>query len=158
MFRDEKGYSLTETLLVMLLMAWLASRGVHQWRGYRLALQLEQAGQQLRDFLLRQQLRANLENRAIRLWGADDGNGCIGADNAAPRCVPGVYRYLPPFDDIQLSYQLSSDAGFYGVRNSAMAGHVRLSNAAGGIRVIWSAQGRVRLCAEGERLLSLAVC
>lgn len=157
--KRQQGFTLTETLLVIILLALMAVRGLSGWRDYRLALRLEQSGQQLRDFLARQQQRANLENRAVTLWARDGKDGCLGVREAAePLCEPGVLRFIPPFPGTELSYQFSGEAGFYGIRNTALAGHVQLRNGAGSVRVVWSAQGRLRLCAQGQRLLSLAAC
>ncbi|MBW7981423.1 prepilin-type N-terminal cleavage/methylation domain-containing protein [Enterobacillus tribolii] len=154
-----RGFTLTETLLVILLLAMMAVRGLSGWRDYRQALRLEQSGRQLLDFLARQQQRANLENRSLKLWAKDGKAGCLGVqDEAEPRCEPGLSRFLPPYDGTALSHQFSNDAGFFGVRNTAQAGHVQLSNGAGSVRVVWSGQGRLRLCAQARRLLSIAVC
>ncbi|MEX0631298.1 hypothetical protein M8494_00635 [Serratia ureilytica] len=46
----------------------------------------------------------------------------------------------------------------YGLRNTAQAGHILLSNDAGSLRLVLSARGRLRLCSEGQRVRGIALC
>ncbi|MDU7768282.1 MAG: prepilin peptidase-dependent protein, partial [Serratia marcescens] len=50
------------------------------------------------------------------------------------------------------------EIGFYGLRNTAQAGHILLSNDAGSLRLVLSARGRLRLCSEGQRVRGIALC
>jgi prepilin peptidase dependent protein A len=66
--------------------------------------------------------------------------------------------FYPTVPDISVGLISEKTIGFYGLRNTAQAGHLTLSNAAGTARVILSARGRIRLCSEGKAIAGMAVC
>lgn len=146
------GFTLLEMMVVMLLVSSMALYGLHGFKQQRMALQLEQAGQVLLTFLQQAQRRAFAENSTVQI-----------EVNAEQRSVgiqhtSRMYVYVPSSSDITVASQLTKNAGFYGVRNNALAGHIDLSNSAGTVSVIWSAQGRLRLCAQPQRLLGIPPC
>ena len=142
------GFTLLEMMVVMLLVSSMALYGLHGFKQQRMALQLEQAGQVLLTFLQQAQRRAFAENSTVQI-----------EVNAEQRSV-GIQNTsrIPSSSDITVSSQLTKNAGFYGVRNNALSGHIDLSNSAGTVSVIWSAQGRLRLCAQPQRLLGIPPC
>ncbi|AOV97774.1 peptidase [Edwardsiella hoshinae] len=151
----QRGYTLLETLLVCALLALLAGGVTPLWMERRTAERLWSETLRLQRYLLALRDQAFHGNAARPLWlRRTQGVDCLvvraGDDcRAAAAFVPA-----PP---LRLTAQLSPLAGFYGLRNTAQPGHVRLSDARQATRVIWSAQGRVRVCAE-QGLPALATC
>lgn len=64
-------------------------------------------------------------------------------------------RHLPPFvftpdwRDVVLA-DITPSLAFFGLRNTAWAGHIVLKNAAGEWRLVVSSWGRIRLCERNE--------
>ncbi|MEG1689348.1 MAG: prepilin-type N-terminal cleavage/methylation domain-containing protein [Hafnia sp.] len=129
------GFTLLEMMVVMLLVSSMAAYGLHGFKQQRMALQLEQTSLQLLAFL------QQIQQRAF----------AVSVQNTAR-------RFTPSTPDIAIASQMSKSAGFYGIRNNAMAGHIELSSEAGTVSAIWSAQGRLRLCAQPKRLLGIPSC
>lgn len=146
------GFTLLEMMVVMLLVSSMALYSLHGFKQQRMALQLEQAGQVLLTFLQQAQRRAFAENSTVQIE-VNAEQRSVGIQNTSR-----MYVYVPSSSDITVVSQLTKNAGFYGVRNNALAGHVDLSNSAGTVSVIWSAQGRLRLCAQPQRLLGIPPC
>lgn len=144
------GFTLLEMMVVMLLVSSMALYGLHGFRQQRMALQLEQAGQALLIFLQQAQRRAFAENSTVQIE--------VDAEQRSVKVQNTSRKYVPSSSDIAVASQLTKNAGFYGVRNNALAGHIELSNPVGTVSVIWSAQGRLRLCAQPQRLLGIPSC
>ncbi|MEG2553487.1 MAG: prepilin-type N-terminal cleavage/methylation domain-containing protein [Hafnia sp.] len=144
------GFTLLEMMVVMLLVSSMALYGLHGFKQQRMALQLEQAGQVLLTFLQQAQRRAFAENSTVQIE--------VNAEQRSVGIQNTSRMYVPSSSDITVASQLTKNAGFYGVRNNALAGHIDLSNSAGTVSVIWSAQGRLRLCAQPQRLLGIPPC
>lgn len=144
------GFTLLEMMVVMLLVSSMALYGLHGFKLQRMALQLEQAGQVLLTFLQQAQRRAFAENSTVQIE--------VNAEQRSVGIQNTSRMYVPSSSDITVASQLTKNAGFYGVRNNALAGHIDLSNSAGTVSVIWSAQGRLRLCAQPQRLLRIPPC
>lgn len=153
------GVSLLEMLLLLMLLASLSIYAVEHYQQQLARLQLEQAARQLLMFLQRQQQKAFIENRQILLWAIEGERGCVGIQpHRHPGCREALAQFVVLYPDIILKAQLKETAGFYGLRNSAQAGHIELHNRIGEIKAIWSAQGRIRLCAQPHRVLSIPPC
>lgn len=151
---DMQGFTLLETLVVMLLLALLISGGTYAI-GQQHALTLEQTAKRLENFLHQQQQRAFLENSTRLLWF--NAPKCLGTGTVPKRCHNNPAHFIAP-NGIVLSVQLSKGAGFYGLRNNALAGHIELANNAGRVKAIWSVSGRIRLCAISKQLGSIVPC
>lgn len=144
------GFTLLEMMVVMLLISSMAVYGLHGFKQQRMALQLEQTSLQLLAFLQQAQQRAFAENSTAQIV-VDASQRSVNVKNTAR-------RFTPSTPDISIASQMSKSAGFYGIRNNAMAGHIELSSEAGTVSAIWSAQGRLRLCAQPKRLLGIPSC
>ncbi|NLS52965.1 prepilin-type N-terminal cleavage/methylation domain-containing protein [Hafnia alvei] len=144
------GFTLLEMMVVMLLVSSMALYGLHGFRQQHMALQLEQAGLALLTFLQQAQRRAFAENSTVQIE--------VNAEQRSVGIQNTSRKYLPSSPDIAVASQLTKNSGFYGVRNNALAGHIDLSNLAGTVSIIWSAQGRLRLCAQPQRLLGIPSC
>lgn len=157
--RHQRGLSLIELLVVMLLAGMLTSWGVSQWQLYQQALRLEQTAQQLLAFLTRLQADANWHNRNALLWFKQGEPWCIGSGTTVAGCASAVgWVFTPAHNDVQLQDFTQKEMGFYGLRNNAQAGHILLSNGAGRIRLVLSARGRLRLCSEETVIRGIALC
>lgn len=157
---ERAGFTLLETLLVIILIALLASWSLPQWRIYRQGLQLEQTAVQLLTFLTHRQAHASWLNRSLFIWAQEGDTWCIGVDNpAGGDCQRSDEGHFTPADrGVALVAVSQNEMGFYGLRNTAQGGHLILVNEAGRIRVIISSRGRVRLCAEQQRVLGIVRC
>lgn len=155
----EQGMTLIEIMMVLGLIALCSLWMIRGWQGYQQALKLEQNVQQLRLYLTRLQAYANWHNSTAILWVLDGPGGCVGTQTPAISCHhAGENTFRLPDEKIEVSHYSEKNMGFYGRRNAAQAGHITLKNSAGGIRVVLSARGRIRLCSEDEALLGLSVC
>lgn len=155
----QQGLTLIELLIVMILAGLLTSWGSSQWHHYQQALRLEQTAQQLLAFLTRLQADANWHNRNALLWFRPGKAWCMGSGPLAVSCTAVAdWVFIPQHLDIELQGFTQKELGFYGVRNNAQAGHIRLGNQAGCIRLVLSAKGRLRLCSEEAAIRSLPLC
>ncbi|MDR0805871.1 MAG: prepilin-type N-terminal cleavage/methylation domain-containing protein [Enterobacteriaceae bacterium] len=145
------GMTLMEILLVIAVMAILSTSGINSWQGYQQRQLLEQTSADLLAFLSRVQSAANWHNQTYLLHAGMRGNQrCITASQAIfdARCSSDIgMRFI--FPDTAIAVELSQSElslGFYGLRNTAGAGNIVVSNAAGRVRLILSAKGRLRRC------------
>ncbi|MFZ4835513.1 prepilin peptidase-dependent protein [Rouxiella sp. Mn2063] len=156
---NEQGMTLIEIMMVLGLIALCSLWMIRGWQGYQQALKLEQSVQQLRLYLTGLQAYTNWHNSTAILWVLDGAGGCVGTQTPAISCHnAGKDSFRLPDEKIEVSHYSEKTMGFYGRRNAAQAGHITLKNAAGRIRVVLSARGRIRLCSEDEALLGLPVC
>ncbi|MCL2892992.1 prepilin peptidase-dependent protein [Brenneria tiliae] len=161
--RQSRGITLLELLAVLAIAALLAGGGLHAWTGYQQALRLEQGARQLLDFLSRVQANADWRNetRTARLirqgeyWCLND----AADDSAIKSCAEQDPRQFTRANkDISVSAFTSDTLTFYGLRNTAQAGHITLANAAGKLRLVISVRGRLRLCSEDRQVLAIPLC
>ena len=151
--------SLIEMMVVVIIVAMCALWGMHSWRGYQQALKLEQHAQRLRLYLYGVQTEANNHNRSAVLWVMSGTGGCVGTGLRSVDCTAAGGKVFVVNDpEIELLDFSDNATGFYGLRNSAMPGHLTLKNAAGSLRLVLSARGRLRLCSEHQPLLGIASC
>lgn len=64
----QRGMSLIEILVVVMLMGICSLWGLRGWQDYQQALRLEQNAQRLRLYLVGLQAQANAYNRSIIIW------------------------------------------------------------------------------------------
>lgn len=155
----QRGMTLIELLAALLIVGMLTGWSVGQWRHHQQALRLEHSAQQLLAFLLRLQADANWRNRTTMLWFKNGVPWCLGGGAPPPDCgSAGGSAFSPPYRDVLLSAYTGKEIGFHGLRNTAQAGHIILSNGAGSLRLVLSARGRLRLCSEEKRVRGIALC
>ncbi len=137
-------------LLAALIAGMLTGWGVGQWRHHQQTLRTEHTAQQLLAFLLRLQADANWRNRTTLLWFK---NGTPGAGRGVPPpdCASAEGSvFSPSYRDVALSGYTGKEIGFYGLRNTAQAGHILLSNDAGSLRLVLSARGDCVCATKGS--------
>ena len=67
-------------------------------------------------------------------------------------------RCFAPYTNVYLSVSTTGELSLGGVRHTAGAAHLVLSNSAGRLRVVLSGRGRVRLCSEQGRWAGIPPC
>lgn len=151
--------TLIEVMLVLGLVAMLSIWSLQGWREHQQRAQLGQQAQRLRLYLTSLQAQAYRYNQNRLLWVRAGSSGCVGSGSQPADCSQvGAGVFHPTAPEITLGVISEKIIGFYGIRNTAQAGHLSLSNAAGTARVILSARGRIRLCSEGKSIAGMAVC
>lgn len=156
----QRGMSLIEILVVIVLIAICSLWGLRGWQDYQQALRLEQNAQRLRLYLVGLQTQANLYNRSIIIWAIGGLQGCVGYSVRPENCAAFANepRFVVSEPNLELFDFSDKVMGFYGIRNAAQAGHITLRNSAGSIRLVLSARGRIRLCSEGKPMRGLPLC
>ncbi|MDR3431800.1 MAG: prepilin peptidase-dependent protein [Rouxiella aceris] len=155
----EQGMTLIEVMLVLALIAMLSLWSLSGWRAYQQRLQLEQQVQHLRIYLTQLQITAYQYNQTRLLWIIDGPGGCVGSGVKPATCLQaGSASFQLARQDMTITAYSEKIMGFYGRRNMAQAGHITLSNAAGKVRLILSARGRLRLCSEAQPMAGIALC
>ncbi|OVZ97182.1 prepilin peptidase-dependent protein [Yersinia vastinensis] len=156
----QKGISLIELLLVIALVGAMATWGAQSWHHYRQRERLVDSARQLLAFLTHMQAGANRGNYTALLWVQPNGRGCLGRGNKPLTHCSSITNsiFIPPYPDVVLTIALKKEIGFFGVRNTAQAGNIILSNPVGRIRLIISSRGRMRLCSEEQSMAGIHVC
>lgn len=145
--------TLLEMMLVIAIMAILATGGVNSWQNYQQRILLEQASSGALAFMSQVQFAADWRNQAYRIRIGKRGElPCISAGALAisDDCHSEdglVYIFANKALSLKLT-QSELGLGFYGLRNTAGAGHLLISNSSGRVRLIISAKGRLRRCSE----------
>ncbi len=151
--------TLIEIMLVLGLVAMLSIWSLQGWREHQQRAQLEQQAQRLRIYLTGLQSQSYRYNQTLLLWAIVGKEGCVGSGVKPVGCsLSQTGLFEPTAPDITVGIFSEKIMGFYGLRNMAQAGHITLSNAAGTVRVILSARGRIRLCSEGKSIAGIAIC
>jgi prepilin peptidase dependent protein A len=155
----EEGMSLIEMMVFVALIAMCTLWGIHSWRNYQQALKLEQSAQQLRLYLSGVQAEANNYNRSAVLWGIAGADGCVGTGTRPADCHHAAGKIFATSESgVELLAVSEKIMGFYGLRNTAQAGHITLKNSAGSVRIVLSVRGRLRTCSETQPLLGIGLC
>lgn len=146
----ERGFTLLEMMLVLAMVAALSSAGWHGWQRWQQRQRLDESAAQIRQLLLRLRSDANWHNAERLLWLKPGARWCFGGGPAVERCRPSSpWQMSAPWPEVRLR-ELSDGMGFYGKNNTAFPGHVLIASPAGERRIIVSARGRVRICAQSE--------
>lgn len=151
MKRNEQGYSLTEMMLVMTIVAALSAGGLYGWQRWQQQQRLWQTACQVRDFFEQLREDANWHNRDHKLWlKREGGSWCLGSEAAKEKiCRAGAKgQIVPRWPEAEVT-EITPGLGFYGQRNTAWPGHLLLRSPAGEWRIIISVWGRIRLCPGG---------
>lgn len=146
--KREQGYTLIEMMVAITLVIMLGSLGLYGWRAWQQRERLWQTAWQVRDYLFLLRDDANWHNRDHKLRVYRDGRGwCLLSSAAENLFCPaaGRFTFRPPWPEVEL-VEMTSSLGFYGLRNTAWAGRIRLRSAAGEWWLLVSDWGRIRLC------------
>jgi len=143
-----QGFSLIEIMVVMAIIAAMSSGALYGFQQWQQHQRLWQTTHQLSQFLYHLRSDANGLNRnhILTFWQQHD-QWCLTSQQYAgkPCMTASQWQFIPRFKDVSMS-EMTQGIGFYGLMNTAKAGHIILSNGAGQRRIIVSVWGRIRIC------------
>lgn len=144
--KKENGFTLIETLVAISLAVILSATGLYGWDSWQQRQRLWQTASQVRNFLVFLRNDANRHNRHHTLALLRDGKTACLASSVVSDCESGspfVIKLLWP--EVVIS-EITPSLGFYGLRDTAWAGRIRLNSRAGEWLVMVSNGGRIRMC------------
>lgn len=147
----QRGFTLIETMVVITLLAILGAAGFSGWQRWQQQQRLWQTAWQVRNFLFWLRDDANGDNRNHLLaLGQENGSWCLFSSTSAARCrTEGAFSLYAAWPEVTVA-DMTSGLGFYGLRNTAWPGHIRLLSPAGEWRIVVSEQGRIRMCSTQD--------
>ncbi|QGU16632.1 prepilin peptidase-dependent protein [Leclercia sp. 119287] len=149
--KTQQGFTLMEMPIAISLIVTLSATGLYGWRRWQQQQQLWQTARQVRDYLvvLRNDAWRNNRDHIVTLQRAGK-QWCL-LKTGIPACqADNAFVLTPQWSDIQVT-ELTPALGFYGLRDTAWAGRVRLQSQAGEWLILISAWGRIRMCnGKGE--------
>lgn len=146
--KKEQGYTLIEITVATIVLVILGASGLYGWQSYQAHQRLWQTAWQVRDYLELLRNDANWHNRDRKVWvKQESGRWCLLASADAQATCGGnnPLALRPLWPEVAL-VDITPSLGFYGLRNTAWAGHITLRSEAGEWQIIVSNWGRIRVC------------
>ncbi|MEB6380259.1 prepilin peptidase-dependent protein [Leclercia adecarboxylata] len=149
--KKQTGFTLMEMLVAISLIMTLSAAGLYGWRSWQQQQQLWQTARQVRDYLVVLRNDAWRHNRDHVITLKQNGKGWCLLKTGLPECqADSAFVLIPQWSNISIT-ELTPALGFYGLRDTAWAGRIRLQSQAGEWLIIISSWGRIRMCnGKGE--------
>ena len=131
--KTQRGYTLIETLVAMLILVMLSASGLYGWQYWQQSQRLWQTASQARDYLLYLREDANWHNRDHSISVIREGTlWCLVSSAAGANTCHGSSPlvFVPRWPEVEMS-DLTPSLAFFGLRNTAWAGHIRFKNSTG---------------------------
>ncbi|UYU31286.1 prepilin peptidase-dependent protein [Siccibacter colletis] len=147
MNRKQQGFSLVEMMVAMIVVLILSAGGVSAWQQWQAQQRLDQTARQIRTWLTLLRNDANWHNHdhQVRLQRNGEMWCLVSNGSTGEPCLKGkTFQFMSEWPDIRLA-ELTEGLAFYGLRNSAWPGHIRICNRAGERLVVSSVWGRIRI-------------
>lgn len=144
--KKQRGFTLIETLVAIALVVILSATGLSGWQSWQHQQRLWQTAHQVRDYLVQLRNDANGYNRDHLIIAKQDGESWCLLTSKMADCQVRDRRVLNlRWPEVALA-ELTPSLGFYGLRDTAWPGRIRVKSSAGEWLVIVSNTGRIRMC------------
>ncbi|EWG72944.1 MULTISPECIES: prepilin peptidase-dependent protein [unclassified Enterobacter] len=148
--KKENGFTFIETLVAVSLVVILSASGLYGWDSWQRQQRLWQTASQVRDYLLFLRNHANRHNSDHLITLQRVGGGDCLVSSAVQGCKKeSPFVLIPPWPEVEVR-EVTPSLGFYGLRDTAWAGRIRVQSRAGAWLIIVSNGGRIRMCQVSE--------
>ena len=158
MDNKQRGFTLIEMIVVMLIVSLTLSYGVYHWHQQQQRIQLIETANRIAYFIhanLIDGIYLNLEKILKIVVHPTEWQLTFyisNPSNSRYHINSGAQHFEPPFEDIQLYHANRTNIHFYGKEGTSYGFSLSIQNSVGRISVIVSALGRIRLCSNFSNL------
>ncbi|MCW2094893.1 UNVERIFIED_ORG: prepilin peptidase dependent protein A [Enterobacter sp. BIGb0239] len=144
--KKQRGFTLIETMVAISLVVILSATGLSGWQSWQQQQRLWQTAHQVRDYLVQLRNDANGYNWDHLIVVNKDGEkACLATTKSADcQTQSGLVLNLP-WPEVTIA-ELTKSLAFYGLRDTAWPGRIRIKSPAGEWLIIVSNTGRIRMC------------
>lgn len=144
--KKQRGFTLIETMVAITLVVILSATGLSGWQSWQQQQRLWQTAHQVRDYLMQLRNDANGYNRDHMVVVKKDGEiRCLATTKSADCRTQGSLALKLSWPDVTIA-ELTPSLAFYGLRDTAWPGRIRVKSPAGEWLVVVSNTGRIRMC------------